>query len=219
VFLTFEGLDGTGKSTQIERLRAYLAQIDRPAYWVREPGGTDLGERIRELVLSPLQARAVPTAETLLMSAARAQLVSLEIQPRLSRVELVICYRFADSTIAYQGFGRGMDRNAIGVLTKFATGGICPDLTILLDLDERESARRLATRMDSGCDHGDDAQNANFFDHIDFDFRRRVRDGYLQLAAASPERWRVVDAALSAETVFEQIRELVLARLEQGGTP
>ena len=239
-FVTFEGLDGSGKTTQIGLLRAFLDREGHPAFITREPGGTALGEQLRKLVLPTSAAATTPTAEALLMSAARAQLVAKEIGPRLARGQPVVCDRYADSTLAYQGYGRGLDLQALRSITHFATGGLSPDLTFLLDLELDESVRRrrglqaLGTMQAARGAHGHHLDNAertsaereesanidggsgnpnfseaNFFDHIDVHFRRRVRDGYLELAAMEPRRWLVLDASKSVDEVQLRVRAAV----------
>lgn len=203
-FLTFEGLDGSGKTTQIARLRTLLAACGQQAFFTREPGGTALGEELRSLLLPRQQAAVVPVAEALLMSAARAQLVATAIRPRLDRGEPVVCDRYADSTLAYQGYGRGLGLDGLRAVTQFATAGLRPTLTVLLDIEVTEAAQR-RSRAELGAPPG----SGDFFDHAGLDFRQRVRHGYLQLAADEPERWVIVDAMASIEEVHRRISDAV----------
>jgi len=232
VFISVEGLDGCGKTTQLALLRDYLLTEKRPAYFLREPGGTPLGEEIRSVVLPSHATTTVPAAEALLMSAARAQLVATEIRPHLQRGHMVICDRYADSTFVYQGYGRGLDLNALRAVTAFATGGLYPDLTLLLDIDPETAMRRTegsvghrsaaaqedlvqasdpsgtAGREEPGT-AGVNQRDSNFFDTMGLEFRRRVRDGYLALVALEPARWTVIDATRSIDEVHVEIRAAV----------
>lgn len=201
-FLTIEGLDGAGKTTQIGFLRRYLEARGLEAYYPREPGATALGEQLRLLLLPSETTTNAPEAEALLLSAARAQLVATEIRPRLARGQPVVCDRFADSTLAYQGYGRGLDLESLRVVTQFATGGLVPDLTVLLDLDEDEALRRTCREEASH----------NFFDRIGSEFRRRVRAGYLAMAADEPGRWLVLNARAPVDDIHRQMCAVVATR-------
>jgi dTMP kinase len=205
VFITLEGPDGAGKSTQqrylVERIRAR----GREVVATREPGGTDLGERIRTVLLESSGSHD-PVVDALLFNAARRRLVEEVIRPAIRRGETVVCDRFADSTLAYQGYGGGAPVELLDELNSIATRGLQPDRTILLDLaTDRGLERRLGgaseqmTRFETADDHGTE-------------FHKRVREGFLVLARREPERWRVVDASASeanvAESVWEQVRDL-----------
>ncbi len=197
-FITFEGPEGSGKTTQIALLAGYLRQQGYTVIQTREPGGTPIGDQIRA-VLSDLANQAMqPRTEILLFQASRAQLVAEVIRPALERGEVVLCDRYADSTLAYQGYGHGFDLDELRRLIHFATGGLQPDLTLLLDVDPEAGLRRRA-----------DAGNWNRLDAYDLAFHQRVRQGYLALAAAEPERWTVIDAARPPEQVQAAIREAV----------
>jgi dTMP kinase len=202
VFVTFEGPEGAGKSTQVRLLAERLRQEGYSVLTTREPGGTPLGERVRAAVLDPGPAVA-PVAEFLLFSASRAQLVQDVIRPALSEGQVVICDRFADSSLAYQGYGRGLNLEFLREVTWEATGGLRPHLTVLLDVDPRVGLAR--------------ATNHGAHDRIemtDLQFHNRVREGFLQLAAGEPERFLVVDAAttsLDAEHIASVVSGVVLA--------
>ncbi len=203
-FITIEGPDGSGKTVQAARLHAVALACGVPTLLTREPGGTWAGERIREILLgvATTNERLLPRADALLFSAARAQLVAEVVRPALERGELVIDARHADSTLAYQGFGRGLDVDELRVIQRFATGGLVPDLTILLDLPVEVGLARKAAADENRFEVG-----------FDVDFHQRVRDGYLSLAGWEPERWVVVDADRDADTVHRSVVEAV-SRLE-----
>ena len=173
----------------------------------REPGGTPIGDQIRTVLHDTANTAMSPTAEVLLYAASRAQLVAEVIRPALAAGRVVLCDRYADSTMAYQGFGRGLDRKALAALTAIATGGLRPDLTLLFDLDV---ARGLARRRDEG-------EEMNRLDLETVEFHRRVREGYQALAAAEPERWVCIDADRPADEVQADARRVVLGRLEKKG--
>ena len=197
MFVTLEGPDGAGKSSQAlalaERLRA--ASVD--VVLTREPGGTALGERVRELLLSTDAPERTPLADALLFNAARQQLVEEVIRPALAAGRWVLCDRFADSTLAYQGYGAGVDLDPLRRLAEVATGGLRPDRTLLFDLPgEAGLARRAGGRT---------AELTRFelAERHDLPFHQRVRNGFLALAAAEPERWSVIDASAEASVVTE----------------
>ncbi|MGI8552987.1 MAG: dTMP kinase [Dehalococcoidia bacterium] len=206
--MTLEGLDGSGKTTQSRLLRAFLDDAGHPAFFTREPGGTELGERLRAITLPTRAGSVEPIAEALLMSAARAQLVAQEIRPRLARGEPVVCDRFYDSTLAYQGYGRGLSLDGLRNVTRFAVGGLTPDTTILLDISIEDAARRKEAERRHGAQEPSQGP-ANFFDVIDMEFRQRVRQGYQEMAAQEPDRWLVIDAAKPERVVHAQIRAAV----------
>ncbi len=198
-FITFEGIEGSGKTTQIRLLMDWLRQRTDRVLLTREPGGTSIGEQIRGVLLNPENTSMTPEAEILLFSAARAQIVREVIRPRLADGWIVICDRFADSTLAYQGYGRGLSIDDLLRITEFATGGLWPDLTVYLDLDVETGLRRKAATPEEW----------NRMEAQAVAFHKRVRAGYRKLAAANPERWLVVDASQSVETIAEQIRRRV----------
>jgi len=207
MFITFEGPEGSGKTTQIQPLFADLQSRGYDVVLTREPGGTAIGDQIRRILLDPANQEMLPEAEILLFSASRAQLVGQVVRPALERGAIVICDRFADSTMAYQGYGRGLDLESLHRITQFATGGLMPDLTVYLDLDVEEGLRRkrVAGQQDSEAWNRLDQQAIDFYD--------RVQRGYLALASAEPDRWLVIDAARPTEVVQAEIRRRVGALL------
>ena len=198
-FITFEGIEGSGKTTQIKLLMAWLQERTARALLTREPGGTPIGEQVRAILLNPDNAAMTPEAEILLFSAARAQIVREVIRPRLEEGWIVICDRFADSTLAYQGYGHGLPLDDLLQITEFATGGLWPDLTIYLDLDVETGLRRKAATPEEW----------NRMEAQAVEFHQRVRAGYLQLAAQNPGRWLVIDADQPVEAIQAQIRARV----------
>lgn len=197
--IAFEGVEGSGKSTQLELLRRLLEERGREVVVTREPGGTPAGERVRALVLDPA-VEFHSRAEALLFAAARAELVEAVIRPALERGAVVLCDRYLDSSLAYQGEARGLGRGPVSQVNRFATGGLLPDLVVLLDLDP---AAGLARR----------ARDPDRIEAQDLGFHRRVRDAFRDLAAAEPGRFAVVDAAAPVEEVADQIRAAVLGLL------
>lgn len=209
VFVTFEGPDGSGKTTQIGLLADHLRAVGHDVLLTREPGGTAIGDQIRAVLHDVANTAMVSEAEILLYSASRAQLVAQVIRPALARGTIVLSDRFADSTIAYQGYGRGLDLDALGQITKFATGGLTPDLTIYLNIPVEEGLRRKKRALEVH------AGEWNRLDQETPEFHRRVRQGYLTLAAAQPDRWCILDARPSIEEVQKKIREVVQRLLDQ----
>jgi dTMP kinase len=204
LFVTLEGPEGSGKTVVARRLAAELERRGQRAVLTREPGGTRLGEQVRELLLGRLDLGIDPRADALLFNAARAQLVAEVVRPALEDGSVVLCARFADSTLAYQGYGAGLPIEELRTLARVATGGLEPDLTILLDVDPEIGIQRKA------------AGSRNRFESIDLDFHRRVRAGFLELAAGEPRRWRVVDSSRHIDRVFDDAAALVLAELGAG---
>jgi dTMP kinase len=199
MFITFEGGEGSGKSTQAELLAGRLRSSGREVVVLREPGGTALGEELRKLLLHK-DKPVGPEAELLMFLAARAQLVNEVIRPTLDRGAVVICDRFSDSSLAYQGYGRGMDTASIHTLNRWATGGLEPDLTVLLDIP-----------VDVGR-HRKHADDDTFMREAD-SFHSRVREGYHFLAASAPDRWLVLDATLPQDQVAAEVWKRVSANL------
>jgi dTMP kinase len=204
VFITLEGIEGCGKSTQAKRLAAHLRKEGHRTTETREPGGTAFAERIRALLLGPASEPITSECEALLMCASRSQHVARVIRPALSRGETVICDRFSDSTLAYQGYGRGLDIKALAELNRFTTGGLTPDLTLVLDLPVAAGLARRHRERD-----------LNRLDREAHEFYRRVREGYLKLAVRSPRRIKVLDAAQDAATVETKIVAVVEQYLNQ----
>ena len=205
LFIAFEGIDGSGKSTvAAEVVRRLRGQTDREVILTREPGGTALGEGVRELVLSAASDGITPVAELLLFSAARAQHVSEVIEPQLQRGSIVVSDRYTDSTLAYQWGGRGVPRKTIEAAQELATGGVSPDLRVLLDVPVSVAlARRHA-----------DVESVNRFDAEQTQFHQAVKDAYLSLTEARPEEWLVVDAGLSPQQVVETTYRSVIRWVE-----
>ena len=192
-FITFEGIDGSGKSTQINLLEQKLIEKDISYVILREPGGTKLSEKIRGILLDRKNMHLSSTTESLLFVAARAQLIAERIKPALERDQFVICDRFADSTVAYQGYGRGLNVEYLQELNSFGTDEISPHLTIILDIDPEKAVLRMRSdvpdRMES----------------TGIDFFRRVREGYYEIARRYPQRCLIIDGAQSESEVFESI--------------
>ncbi|MFN4293942.1 MAG: dTMP kinase [Thermoflexales bacterium] len=203
MFISFEGLDGSGKTTQIQRLAVWLRTHRRHVLTLREPGGTKIGDAIRVILHDRSNSNMDSRAELLLYCASRAQLVAEQVQPYLRSGGIVLSDRFADSTLAYQGYGRGLDLDFLRSLLDFVTHGIKPDLTLYFDVDPE---RALARRMASGAE-------VNRMDVETIEFHRRVRDGYHQLIAQEPERWQLIDASATTDQVAAQVQDIVKARL------
>lgn len=198
-FITFEGPEGGGKSTHVRELAEQLRAEGKTVLVTREPGGTRLAELIRGLVREEVEDPPVTRCEVLLFIAARAQVVSEVIRPALARGEWVICDRFADSTFAYQGYGRGIDVGLLKNFNDFATEGLVPDLTILLDVPPEISKARLAERQAATATSADRIEQAGDM------FHRRLRDGFLELAKAEPDRFVVIDSSGPREEVSDRV--------------
>lgn len=208
-FITIEGPDGAGKTTQAERLAAHLREAGGDVLLTREPGGTWLGERIRELLLARSDAAAAtdPVTDAILFNAARRQLVTDVIEPALAQGRTVVCARYADSTLAYQGFGAGVPLDRLRALQALATDGLEPDLTILLDLP-----------VEAGLERKAPGDVTRFEAEFDLAFHRRVREGFLALAVASPSRFVVIDASRPTDDVATAVNAAV-DRLMLRGEP
>jgi dTMP kinase len=205
-FITFEGPDGSGKTTQIRRLAEWLGAQGADVLLTREPGGTEISEQIRA-VLHDLKNKAMqPRAEILLYSAARAQLVAEKIRPHLAKGGIVLSDRYADSTLAYQGYGHGLELEALRLITAFATDRLRPDLTLLFDVDAETGLRR---RQSGGGEW-------NRLDDYALAFHQRVRAGYLELAQAEPDRWVTLDAGQDVARLEAEVRRVVASRLNLG---
>ena len=202
-FITFEGPEGGGKSTQVQTLAEWLRKQGKKVVVTREPGGTRMSELIRALVRDEMEDPPVTRCEVLLFLAARAQVVSQVIRPALAHGEWVVCDRFADSTFAYQGYGRGIDVQLLKNFNDFVTEGLVPDLTILLDVPPEVSRTRLAARQASTADTGDRIEAAGEM------FHRRLREGFLDLAKAEPKRFTVIDASKSIDKVAAAVQKTV----------
>jgi len=205
VFITLEGPDGSGKTTQARLLAEWLREQGYEVVLTREPGGTDIGDQIRAVLHDPYNTAMDARTEILLYSASRAQHVAQRIRPALAAGKIVISDRYADSTLAYQGYGRGLDLKTLQAITAFATGGLTPDLTLYLDVAPQEGLQR---RRLGG-------EEWNRLDAERLEFHQQVRDGYLELAGLALERWVVIDATRSVEEVQAEIRALVKTRLNR----
>jgi dTMP kinase len=202
MFITIEGPEGGGKTSHIVPLANFLNQSGYSVITTREPGGTEIGDQVRE-ILTRLENTAMhPRTETLLFLAARAQLVEQCIRPQIARGCVVISDRYADSTLAYQGYGHGNDLEALRHLLNFATGGLWPDLTLLLDIHPEQGLQRKR----SGGEW-------NRLDAYALAFHQRVWLGYHELAMQDPQRWVIIDASQPFETVQDQLRQVILQRL------
>ncbi|MGB9886949.1 MAG: dTMP kinase [Moorellales bacterium] len=206
-FITLEGIDGAGKTTQAERLEGYLRDRGYRVLLTQEPGGTRLGEILRQVLLDRQLQGMEPAAELFLYSAARAEHVAKVIRPALQPGWVVICDRYTDSTLAYQGYGRGLDLSLLAAVNRMATGGLEPDLTLLLDLPVAEAGRRLAQA----------GRPADRLEGEGAGFMEKVRAGYLALARQNPERMVVVAATGSPEEVFCRLSRQVESLLLGGG--
>lgn len=200
-FITFEGPEGSGKTTQIRLLAEALEAQGLAVVATREPGGTEIGNAVREIVLNLRHKTMSPRAEALLFNAARAQIVDEVIQPALDAGKVVLCDRYADSTLAYQGYGHGADLAPLRQLAAYATAGLQPHLTIYLDIDVQTGLMR----KQRGA-----AEEWNRMEAKTLAYHERVRQGYLALAAAEPARWLRVDAAQPIETIHQIIRGRVM---------
>lgn len=203
MFITLEGPEGSGKTSHIPYLVEYLREKGYTVFPTREPGGTSIGEQIREVIHDLKNVEMHPRTETLLYQAARAQIVEQVIKPRLDDGGIVISDRYYDSTIAYQGYGHQQDLEQIRALVKYATGGLVPDLTVLLDVDVEEGLRR--KKKDNEW---------NRLDAYTVEFHRRVHAGYLEMVKAEPDRWIVVDANRKWDEVQEDLRKAIVGRLK-----
>jgi dTMP kinase len=203
MFITLEGPEGSGKTSHIPHLVEFLREKGHIVFPTREPGGTSISEQIRDVLHDMKNAEMHPRTETLLYQAARAQIVEQVIKPRLADGEIVISDRYYDSTIAYQGYGHQQNLDEVRALVKYATGGLTPDLTILLDLDVEVGLKRKT-------------QNEvewNRMDAYTVEFHRRVRAGYLEMVKAEPQRWVVVNSEQAWESVQAELRKVILEKL------
>jgi dTMP kinase len=203
LFITFEGAEGTGKTTQIARVANSLENRGLPVFRTREPGGTRIGERIREILLATEHGNMVSMTELFLYEACRAQLVVESIRKELVRGCIVLCDRFSDATMAYQGYGRGLDRDLIGTLNRIAVDGTDPDLTLLLDCPAEQGLERVRGRIEGR--QGKEPSGPDRLEAEELAFHERVRNGYLAIAAGNPARIRVVDTCRGEDSVHEEV--------------
>ncbi|HCU57239.1 MAG TPA: dTMP kinase [Anaerolineaceae bacterium] len=203
MFITLEGPEGSGKTSQLPALAEFLRGKGYDVLVTREPGGTSVGDQIREVLMNMKNVSIVPQTEILLFQAARAQHVAEILRPALDEGKIVICDRFGDSTLAYQGYGHQTDIGTLQYLIHFATGGLTPDLTLLLDIPVNQGFER-KLKNDSEWNRLDAYAKA---------FHERVRQGYLELAREEPERWRIIDASAEKDRVQEEMRKFVLQKI------
>ncbi len=203
LFVTFEGPEGSGKTTQMRSLAAFLREQGYDVLTTREPGSTPIGERVRNILLDPVHTEMLPPTEFLLFSAARAQHVGQVIGPHLARGGIVFSDRYADSSLAYQGYGHQLDLDVLLTVSRFATGGLVPDLTLYFDVPVEVGLRR---KM------GGSGDAWNRMEQKEIAYHERVRAGYLAMASQEPDRWVVVDASREIDEVQVTVRDLVMAR-------
>jgi dTMP kinase len=204
MFITLEGPEGSGKTSHVKPLADWLTAQGRRAYVTREPGGTEIGEQIRAVIHDLNNTEMNPRTETLLYQAARAQVVEQVIRPKLAEGYVVLCDRYADSTIAYQGYGHQQNLEEVRALVKYATGGLVPNLTILLDVDVELGLKRKTKNGEW-----------NRLDAYTVEFHQRVRAGYLEMVKQEPKRWVIVDASETWERVQEELRRAILECLRK----
>lgn len=207
-FITFEGIEGCGKTTQLRRVAAALEKRGFPVVVTREPGGCPIADAIRAILLDAANGAMVPTAELLLYAAARAQHVAEVITPALAAGNVVLCDRFTDSTLAYQGYGRNLDRHLIARLNELAVATLKPDLTLLFDCPVEVGLARAMQRI-AALDHGKEER----FEQESYLFHERVRDGFLALAVADPQRFMVIDGSRGIEEIETAVLEAIVPRL------
>ena len=203
MFITLEGPDGSGKTSHVKPLAEWLEGLGQRVHTAREPGGTAISEQIRTILHDLKNTEMHPHTETLLYQAARAQIVEQVLRPKLADGWIVLCDRYADSTLAYQGYGHRQPLDEVRALVHYATGGLQPDLTLLLDVDAETGLRR---RQKGGGEW-------NRLDAYDLDFHCRVREGYLELARQEPGRWVVVNGMQPWEQVHQALRQVIQARI------
>ena len=203
MFITLEGPEGSGKTSQLPALAEFLREKGYDVLVTREPGGTSVGDQIRDVLMNMKNVSIVPQTEILLFQAARAQHVAEILRPALDKGQIVICDRFGDSTLAYQGYGHQTDIRTLQYLIHFATGGLRPDLTLLLDIPVSKGFERKIKNESEW----------NRLDAYEKAFHERVREGYLQLAREEPERWQIIDASQGKDRVQEEMRKLVLQKI------
>jgi dTMP kinase len=201
--ITFEGIDGAGKSTQIQLLEAEFNKLGILYKTFREPGGTDLSEKIREILLDKDNLELYSNAESLLFAAARAQLTVEQIKPAIAKGECVICDRFTDSTIAYQGHGRGLNIKNLEIINNIATEGLTPDITFILDIDPGKASERMR------------AESPDRMEAAGIDFFQKIRQGYHQIMEQFPYRCIVINAEQSQENISKEINQIIMKRFKE----
>lgn len=206
IFITFEGIDGCGKTTQLGMLAALLAAHSIPHLVTREPGGTNIGNKIRQIILDPNNSNLSSETELLLYAADRAQHVLEELKPALEKKQIILCDRYTDATIAYQGYGRNLSLNLIHQLNSIATVGLMPDLTLLFDLPVEEAEKRMSSPMS--------LRSKDRLEKEQKDFHERVRNGYLTLAKEYPQRFHIISALEGSEEIFQQVCKIVIPKIQ-----
>ncbi|MBL4805534.1 MAG: dTMP kinase [Alphaproteobacteria bacterium] len=212
LFITFEGGEGSGKTTQINHLSSFLSELGQKVITTREPGGTPEAEAIRDLIVQRGAGDWTPMAEVMLLNAARVMHVEKVIKPALDSDKIVISDRFLDSTVAYQGYGHQMDLGDIRAIQKLVLGDMMPDMTIILDIDPEEGLKRSDRRL-AGEKFVLDQQEDRY-ENMELEFHKRLRNGFLEIAKAEPERCHVIDATQNVDDVTKQIQELVKSKLK-----
>ena len=203
MLITLEGPEGSGKTSHVQPLVEFLKSQGHKIYATREPGGTPIGEQIRTVIHDLKNTEMHPRTETLLYQSARAQIVEQRIRPKLARGWIVLCDRYADSTIAYQGYGHQQNLDEVRTLVRYATGGLVPDLTILLDID-----------VETGLKRKIDSDEWNRLDGYTLEFHQRVRDGYHRMAKLEPGRWVTLDSSQPWGKVQESLRSIIVKRIK-----
>jgi dTMP kinase len=211
LFITFEGVEGSGKTTQIQRLKKHLIRKGIPCKVTREPGGCPISEKVRKILLNPDHREMAPMSELLLYEAARAQHVKEVIEPFLKKGGVILCDRFSDATIAYQGYGRNMDLKWIERLNHFSSHSIKPDVTFLLDCPSHVGLKRALKRNRTLKKEKEER-----FEKERIQFHQQVRKGYLALARKEPQRVKIIDTRVGEDRVFEKIREIVDNLIRKG---
>ena len=201
--ITFEGIDGSGKSTQIQLLEAEFEKLGISYKTFREPGGTKLSEKIRTILLDKENIELYSNAESLLFAAARAQLTAEQIKPAITKGEFVICDRFTDSTIAYQGYGRGLNINNLELINTIATDGLIPDITFILDIDPQKATERLKT------------VNPDRMEAAGIDFFKKIRQGYCQIREQNQSRCIVIDGEKPQKDISKEIHHIIMERFKK----
>ena len=201
--ITFEGIDGSGKSTQIQLLEAEFEKLGISCKTFREPGGTKLSEKIRTILLDKENIELYSNAESLLFAAARAQLTAEKIKPAITKGEFVICDRFTDSTIAYQGYGRGLNINNLELINTIATDGLIPDITFILDIDPQKATERLKT------------VNPDRMEAAGIDFFKKIRQGYCQIREQNQNRCIAIDGEKPQKDISKEINHIIMERFKK----
>jgi len=208
-FITFEGVEGSGKTTQIRLAGEFLREKGLPVIVTQEPGGTPLGERIREILLNQAGFDISGEAEVFLFAAARAQHTDAVIRPALETGQVILCDRFSDATIAYQAYGRGLPLEAVREVCRLASRGLSPRLTLLFDLPVEKGLERAFRRIAGR----EEASREDRFEREHLDFHRRIREGYLAIARLEPDRVKIIDASRDIETTRREVRAILSSAL------